>query len=312
MNLNDSLLLIAMQLQLDPNELIGYANEDTISGYHWQPEKSKWRQGSIWEVEGKTIYALIRALKPQNVVEIGSWVGCSATHIATALSVNGSGHVTAVDIDPQAGESFPAHLASVRTTVTSDGISWLAGQEDESIDLLFEDSSHDTDMCASIAALCKTKLAPGGVMLMHDAAHSKAIVGGGAIIDSPVGAAVCAGLDRALGSEYRVYLAEPSDCGLAVYQRPKLPITERLKNTTWDITPIHEGVNPLAEFLAQETGLPSHLENDIPTSEAKNKLTNMDMKAIAPLPPGLRNESSTIEPLKAKKKPGRKPKSKTL
>lgn len=289
MNLNESLMLVAMQLQLDPNELIQYANEDTLGGYHWQSEKSKWKQGSIWEVEGKTIYALIRALKPRHVVEIGSWVGCSATHIATALSVNGEGHVTAVDVDPQAGESFPAHLASIRTTVTSDGIEWLAGQEDESIDFLFEDSSHDTNMCASIAALCKTKLASGGVLLMHDAGHSKAIVGGGAIIDSPVGAAVCAGLDKALGNEYRVYLAEPSDCGLGIWLKPRvkqsLPLFAKGEGWVKSEGRDPETGKPIELWsdgkAMQETGLPSHLENDIPS-----------------------------EPPKPKGKPGRKPKAK--
>ncbi len=259
MNLDETLMLLAMQLQINPTELIQYAAEDVIGGYHWKPELSRWKQGSIWEVEGQVLYALIRALKPQHAVEIGSWVGCSATHIATALSVNGKGHVTAVDVDPQAGESFPAHLAAIRETVTSDGIAWLAGQEDESIDFMFEDSSHDTNQCASIAALCRTKLAPGGVLVMHDAAHDKAIVGGGQIINSLVGEEVRAGLTRALGDEYRVYISDPSDCGFAVWQRKAEPKAE------FKGIPVKEGYSESAVTL------PSTEENEIPAPPPKVK-----------------------------------------
>lgn len=262
MQLNDTLQLLALQLQLDPNKLLGFAGEDQLGGYHWNPELSRWKQGSVYAVEGQTIYALIRALKPQTVVEIGSWVGCSATHIATALSVNGSGHVTAVDINPEAGAEFPQHLASVRTMVAGDGIEWLAGQEDESIDLLFEDADHSTAMCEAIAALCKTKLKPGGVMLMHDAGHSIAYVGGGVQVPSPVAAAICAGLDKALGNAYRVYLAEPSDCGLAVYQRPKgLTFKDISAGAGWIIS----------EGRDSETGQPVELWSDGKAYQEKPK-----------------------------------------
>lgn len=220
MNLNETLNLLALQLTLNPDDLIRYAAEDVMGGYHIDESQRSWMQGSVWEVEGKTLYALIRALKPEAVVELGSWEGCSTTHIATALSINGRGRVTAVDMNAGAGGSFPPNLAALRTPVTGDAIAWLATQDDESIDFLFEDTSHSADMCAAIASLCKTKLAPGGVLVMHDAGHDFAFVGGGQKINSPVGLEVRSGIERALGNAFRVYLAEPSDCGLAVWQKP--------------------------------------------------------------------------------------------
>lgn len=216
MNLHETFYLLGMQLHLDPESLIRYAAEDPIGGYHIDEAKRSWSPGSIWEVEGKTLYALIRALKPENVVELGSWEGCSTTHLATALSVNGSGHLTAVDIDAKAGSHFPPNLKAIRTVVTGDAIAWLAAQPDASIDFLFEDTSHTPDMCAAIATLCQTKLAPGAVLVMHDAGHDFAYVGDNQTISSTLGAEVRSGIERAMGSNYRMYLAEPSDCGLAV------------------------------------------------------------------------------------------------
>lgn len=263
MNLNETLNLLALQLTLNPDELIRYAAEDVMGGYHIDESKRSWKMGSIWEVEGKTLYALIRILKPEAVVELGSWEGCSATHIATALSINGRGHVTAVDIDAGAGGAFPPNLAALRTTVTGDAIAWLAGQEDESIDFLFEDTSHSADMCAAIASLCKTKLTPGGVLVMHDAGHDFAFVGGGQKINSPVGLEVRSGIERALGNAFRVYLADPSDCGLAVWQRSKVYTGKQLVDMgirngyaeiplTLDPTTQPAASNPaLAEAIAQ-------------------------------------------------------------
>lgn len=344
MELNDTLKLLALQLQLDPNELIRLAAEDVIGGYHFDPLQSRWGIGSLFEVEGKVLYALVRILKPSHVVEIGSLRGCSTAHLATALQVNGSGHLTAVDLDGTARDKFPKHLESVLTGVTADGLEWLAGQEDESIDLLFEDSSHGESMCASVASLCKTKLAPGGVLIMHDAAHDNAILGDGNKIASPVGAEVRAGLDRAIANEYRVYLSEPSDCGFACYLKPynvtfqgsdaiysgkntAMPdeykrLTERLQQTTWDITPIHEGVSPLAELISSEdhdsvvndvawedelgnvssyegqvnteTGLSSHLENDVPTNEPE-KLASKTARTSMPLSTELERYLASID-----------------
>lgn len=253
MNLNDALTLLAMQLQLDPAELIRYAAEDTLGGYDADPARAKWPMGSLYAVEGQTLYALIRTLKPQHVAEIGSLRGCSTAHIATALSVNGSGRVTAIDIAAGSRDLFPAHLESVLTPVTGDGLAWLAAQPDASIDLLYEDSSHGTEMCAAVGELCKTKLTPGGLLVVHDAAHDFAILGGGHKITSPVGAEIRLGLDRALGTTYRVYLAEPSDCGVAVWRRSPV------KTAVWEGIPIREGwaEKPKHEMITEDG---EHLE----------------------------------------------------
>lgn len=206
----DTLFQIEKQLGLGLDSLLPFADADEIGGYHPDEALRKWWTGAIWEVEGKTLYALIRALKPQTIVEIGSGTGCSATHITSALRDNGHGHMTTVDRGntPQ----IPADLQAFVTIRNDDAINYLALQPDNSIDFLLEDADHTTPLCAAIGELAKTKLKPGGVLMAHDAAHWA------------VGKEVKAGYDLA-GLDFRVYLTDPSDCGFLTWVKPKLTAT---------------------------------------------------------------------------------------
>jgi SAM-dependent methyltransferase len=207
----DTLFQLEKYLGLETDSLMPLAELDDIGGYHPDEALRKWWTGAIWAVEGQTLYALIRALKPETIVEIGSGTGCSSTHMAAALKVNGGGHITTVDRGntPQ----IPADLQSFVTILPGDGINYLALEPDNSIDLILEDADHTADMCAAIGELAKTKLKPGGVLMAHDAAHWA------------VGKDVKAGYDLA-GLDFRVYLTDPSDCGWLVWKRPTAQFIE--------------------------------------------------------------------------------------
>lgn len=217
--LEQELERIAAQIHADPNELIGYANEDTIGGFHIDEAQRKWPMGSLYGVEGQMLYALIRWLKPDSVVQIGGWAGCSAAHLASAVKANGKGHVTSVDNggdgNTEHGNLLPKELAEYVTLIWANGEDWLAQQPDGSIGLMFEDASHATELVAKLSALALDKVQPGGLLVNHDAAHDFAIVGGGQRVTSPVGLAVRDGLAIA-NAYFRVYRAEPSDCGIAL------------------------------------------------------------------------------------------------
>ena len=227
MNLNEILTMVAAHIKADPKTLIAFAEEDTIGGYHVDESLRVFPQGSLWEVEGKMLYALIRWLKPDVVAEIGGWVGCSASHLAAAVKANGSGKVISVDSGEGGQEHGRLLLPELREWVTfvqADGRDWLASQPDGSIGLLFEDADHSTQLTADISKLAVKKIQPAGYYLNHDAAHDFAVVGGGMKVPSPVGRAVRDGLDIAK-VYFRTYLAEPSDCGLALSVMPGVPMT---------------------------------------------------------------------------------------
>lgn len=219
MKLNETLQLLALQLNLDPAELIRYADEDKIGG--WDLDQGGWPVGSMWSVEGQTIYALIRALKPLAVMEIGGWRGCSATHIATALQINDKGgELVSVDLTEGAGDLLPDGLRDLVKHVADDGATFLRTMPDNFLDIIFEDADHSTETSRAIAELAKSKLKPGGLLIVHDAGHDWAWLGDRTQITSDVGETIRRGLTMALGNTYHVYRADPSDCGLAVWQKP--------------------------------------------------------------------------------------------
>jgi predicted O-methyltransferase YrrM len=205
----DTLFMIESFLGIETDTLMPFAEADNLGGYHPDPTQRQWGAGAIWDVEGRTIYALIRALKPVNVVEIGSGTGCSTNHIASALDHNTSqstkvGHV--VTLDRGNTPHIADHLQPLVTIVPGDAFEYLELLPDNSIDFILEDADHSENMCYRVGEIAKRKLAPGGVLVAHDAAHFG------------VGADVRAGFERA-GLQGRVYLTEPSDCGLLLWRK---------------------------------------------------------------------------------------------
>lgn len=80
---------------ISEKEFMGYYDEAIYGGYPEEPS------GSIWESEGKSIYVLIRILKPKKILEIGNFKGKSTNHILQAIEKNGFGEVTLLDIVEQ-------------------------------------------------------------------------------------------------------------------------------------------------------------------------------------------------------------------
>lgn len=78
---------------LTESEFLSYYDESIYGGY---PEE---RGGSVWESEGKSIYVLIRILKPKKILEIGNYKGVSSNHILQAVEKNGFGEVVLDDIE---------------------------------------------------------------------------------------------------------------------------------------------------------------------------------------------------------------------
>src|SRR5258708_6162960 len=68
MNLNLALEKIGQQLGVNTNDMIAYAQEDSIGGFDLG--KGTWPMGSVWGDEGKYLYAIIRAMRPARVLEL--------------------------------------------------------------------------------------------------------------------------------------------------------------------------------------------------------------------------------------------------
>lgn len=212
MNLSEALNLIAQQTGFNASKLHFYADEDTLGGWDFVAKYQRFPSGSIWGVEGQVLYALVRALKPKRVAEIGAWHGCSASHLAAAVKRNGKGEVVSVDDGSEInsvgahGDMIPTDLRSWVKLVRSDGAAWLEKQPNGSIDLLFEDDNHRAEEVETISRLAIAKLSDGGILVDHDTA------------DHPTGVEVRKGMENA-GIPYQRYLIEPSNCGIAIWRK---------------------------------------------------------------------------------------------
>lgn len=119
---------------LTEEEFKKYYEEAKYGGYPEEPG------GSIWESEGKSIYVLIRILKPKNIIEIGNFLGRSSNHILQAVEANGSGDVTLLDIEERL-EYDKLHNRNFKR-ILDDSLNFLA-TNDLSYDLYIQDGCHE-------------------------------------------------------------------------------------------------------------------------------------------------------------------------
>lgn len=173
MNFNEALIRIAAQLALDADQLTAYAAEDTIPGSHdaYQvPMPGRNPYGIPYTSDGKLLYALTRALRPDRVLESGTNYGGSAVHIASALKANGAGTLVTVDVADVTHGHIPADLLPYIELVVADIREWVGRAEATGFSLIHEDASHESDTVYAIYSHLRTLLPNGGVVLSHDTA----------------------------------------------------------------------------------------------------------------------------------------------
>jgi hypothetical protein len=159
MHLHDALRQIATATNLNPDELIAYTAEDQVGGR----DDNSWPGMSVFAAEGQVLYALIRALKPAQVVEVGVDSGGTSTHMLTALERNGEGQLYSVDINPEVGSKVPADLRNRWTLRIEDA---LTVDLPDRADVIFEDGSHE--LAFTRAILTRLKALNPRVILSHD------------------------------------------------------------------------------------------------------------------------------------------------
>jgi O-antigen biosynthesis protein len=210
LSLDQALEQVAQDVGLNPDDLKTYAAEDDLGGYGPAGQEQSphsllptahcppWPGGSVWEVEGKLLYALVRALKPEVLVEIGSLVGCSTSHLALACCRNGQGKVYAVDPAADFSRLSPSLLPYI-VPVKEDVFAWTPP---EGIDFVFEDGAHTPGFTRESLKRLISALKPGAAVLCHD------------VCQSQFGNQIAAEFAEVMGDEAKSMLISPSDCGL--------------------------------------------------------------------------------------------------
>jgi predicted O-methyltransferase YrrM len=196
---------------LDAPALIDYAYSDPHGGYNSAYDDG-FPIGSMWRVEGQFLYALIRALKPLAVLELGTWHGCSATHLLQAIVDNKDGGLTCVDNreygDIAIGGLIPDPLKRLPFIHDMRLEKFIAQalKEGWTYDFIFEDAMHTPEQVEFVWRAAKDLLNPGGMIVSHDAMHDVA------------GIAVREGIHKAGLTTTNVLIA-PADCGFALWRK---------------------------------------------------------------------------------------------
>ena len=134
----------------------------------------------------RALYYLVRALQPNQTLEIGTHIGASTVHIAAALRTAQSppGSLVTVDIRPvndpvtrpwaQAGSALSPQemmarlgMADAARFVTQSSLRFLA-ETDRQFDLIFLDGEHAASTVYRELSAALHSLAPNGIVLLHD------------------------------------------------------------------------------------------------------------------------------------------------
>jgi predicted O-methyltransferase YrrM len=141
------------------------------------PERWSMYDSMTAEVEVlEFLRALVTTIKPELVVETGTFLGISTLWIAEALKANGFGKVITCEYDPLV-------FAKARERIAGSGLAeWIDCRNESSlelkvegrIDLLFSDS--DMPVREQEVRHFLPQLNPNGVILMHDASSHLKVV----------------------------------------------------------------------------------------------------------------------------------------
>ncbi|MGP3998627.1 class I SAM-dependent methyltransferase [Streptomyces sp. 8N706] len=105
-------------------------------------ERGKSMKAQLDDLEAEITYLLLRELRPEVVVEIGTFYGWSTMWILSALRDNGTGHLHSFDIVDNVVRNVPEELSAQRWTFTKGNVREHLGRIPGKTDYLFIDADH--------------------------------------------------------------------------------------------------------------------------------------------------------------------------
>lgn len=194
---------VATYLDVDPSTLRAYATEDEIGGH-----QTGWIVGSIFASEGKLLYAILRIMQPEIVLEAGTFFGCSATHMLAALDANEMGTLHSIDPWEGAGADIPKDRLTRWKFHAVDALDYFkkdARRFKKRPLIVFEDGPHGYEWTRD--ALQTAKDINPDLIISHDILHHLA------------GPAVSQAWNEVFGEgNYITVLPEGSDCGFGLWR----------------------------------------------------------------------------------------------
>lgn len=143
------------------------------------PHPERWHMYDSMTAEVEVLEflrTLVTTLKPELIVETGSFLGVSTVWMAQGLRANGFGKIISCEFDPVVFAAAEAKIASsdVRDFIELRNESSLEMQVPGTIDLLFSDS--DMPIREAEVRRFLPQMRPTGLILLHDASsHLKTV-----------------------------------------------------------------------------------------------------------------------------------------
>ncbi len=143
------------------------------------PEPQLWSMFDGWSAEVETLeflYALVRLLKPKQLLETGTWHGFAAAAMGRALRDNGRGHLTTLEIFPESVEVSRRRISElglghVVTVVQGASLEYSPAMELDFILLDSELNLREAEFRRFMPALAR-----GATVLFHDTSQSHTVV----------------------------------------------------------------------------------------------------------------------------------------
>lgn len=125
------------------------------------------------DLEAEVTYLLLRDMRPETVVEVGSLHGWSTSWILRALRDNGSGWLHTFDRLDDACRNVPADLAQGRWQFHRGDVRAQLWRMPERIDYLFLDAAHSGRFARWYLSALLPRLATGTPVSVHDVFHRR-------------------------------------------------------------------------------------------------------------------------------------------
>ncbi|HEY1265257.1 MAG TPA: CmcI family methyltransferase [Terriglobales bacterium] len=143
------------------------------------PHPERWKMVDPQSAEIEVLdflESLVRTVKPELIVETGTFVGHSAIRMARALKANGFGKIITIEFDPaiytKANERFQA--SGLGDWIEARNASSLDSRIEGTIDVLFSDS--DSPIREAEIRKFLPQIRANGLVLVHDASSSFKVV----------------------------------------------------------------------------------------------------------------------------------------
>jgi predicted O-methyltransferase YrrM len=143
------------------------------------PHPERWHMYDSMTAEAEVLEflrSLVTTIKPELVVETGSFLGVSTLWIAEGLRANGFGKIISCEADPVVFAAAEQKIASspLKSFIELRNESSLTMQVEGTIDLFFSDS--DMPIRADEVRRFLPQIRPTGLVLLHDASsHLKTV-----------------------------------------------------------------------------------------------------------------------------------------